>query len=75
MRCNGVNGGTSAIFERSSFALGMNALLLHKRSQTTLQAAATDDVSQYGMQVVDADAIRVPGNLVLNPCSQILGSG
>jgi hypothetical protein len=46
--------------------------LISQFAYTTLQGAAADDVGEDFVQIVDADAVLVPGNLGLNPCDQIL---
>ncbi|MEI7682467.1 MAG: hypothetical protein WCK07_23945 [Betaproteobacteria bacterium] len=46
--------------------------MISQLAHTTLQGAAADDVGEDFVQIVDADAVLVQGNLGLNPCGQIL---
>ena len=61
-----------AITQASSLADLSDLSLISQLAYTTLQGAAADDVGEDFVQIVDANAVLVPGNLGLNPCSQIL---
>jgi len=61
-----------AVTQASSLADLSDLSLIGQFAHTTLQGAAADDVGEDFVQIVDADAVPVPGNLGLNPCGQIL---